>query len=341
MKAIVYETYGTPSVLKCAEIERPSPRTGQVLLRVRAAGVNPLDAGELKGVPRIFRAAFGLRKPQAAHPGRPGVDVAGTVEAVGAGVTQFTPGDEVFGVCVNNPLQTGLRVWIHDEGAFAEYACVSAQALTFKPKNITFEQAASAPIAALTALQGLRDKGHIEAGKKVLIHGAGGGVGTFAVQIAKALGAEVTAVTSTANLGLVRALGADYAIDYTQADFTAGAQRYDIILDCHATHPLSACRRVLNPDGIYAIAGGPVEGNPIVIVARMLELLMLSRFTARKTVTFLARPLQKDLVTLRDWMALGRLKPVVDRCFPLTEAPAALRYLCDGHPAGKVVITVA
>jgi len=339
MKAIVYETYGTPNVLKCEEVKRPSPAAGQVLLRIRAAGVNPLDAGELKGIPPIFRVVFGLRKPEAAHPGRPGVDVAGTVEGVGAGVTQFRLGDEVFGVCVNNP-DSGLKVWVHDEGTFAEYACVPARALAMKPKNIGFEQAASVPVAALTALQGLRDKGHIEAGRKALIHGAGGGVGTFAVQIAKAFGAEVTAVTSTANLGLVRALGADHTIDYTQTDFTAGRERYDLVLDCHGNHSLSACRRVLNPRGVYVVAGGSGETGAFRLLLLLLQMLVFAKFTARKTVTLLARPVQKDLATLSEYIAAGKIVPVVDRCFALNEVPDAMRYLSEGRARGKVVISV-
>jgi NADPH:quinone reductase-like Zn-dependent oxidoreductase len=340
MRGIVYRSYGSPEVLQCEELLQPSPAEGEVLVRVHAAGVNPLDAGELKGIPPLFRTIFGIRKPGPAHAGRPGVDVAGTVEAIGQGVTKFQPGDEVFGVCVNNPLQSGLRVWVHDEGTFAEFAHIPAAGLVLKPKNLTFEQAAATPVAALTALQGLRDKGRIQPGQRVLIHGAGGGVGTFAVQIAKAFGAEVTAVTSTANLEFVRSLGADHVLDYLHTDFTAGAGRYDVILDCHATHPLSACRHVLNARGTYVAAGGPMEGNPVAIVARMVQMLVFSRFMARKTVTFLARPIQNDLVLLRDWMVLDKIKPVIDRCFPLAEACAALRHLSDGHPLGKVVITV-
>jgi NADPH:quinone reductase-like Zn-dependent oxidoreductase len=219
------------------------------LIKVRAASVNPLDRGGLKGVPFIFRIAFGLRKPKATRPGRPGVDVAGLVEAVGRNVTQFKPGDAVFGVCISNPHNSGVKVWVHEQGAFAEYACAPESTLVLKPDNVTFEQAAAAPMAALTALQGLRDKGHIQPGQKVLIHGAVGGVGTFAVQIAKSFGADVTGVSRTCSVEMVRSIGADRVIDYVQEDFTKSAQRYDLIFDCYASHPLFACRRVLNPRG--------------------------------------------------------------------------------------------
>ena len=220
MKAMVYHNYGSPDVLQYEEIEKPAPEDNEVLIKVRAASVNPLDRGELKGLPYIFRLVFGLRKPEATRPGRPGVDVAGQVEAVGRNVTHFKPGDEVFGVCISNPQASSVKVWVHHQGAFAEYACVPESTLVLKPNNVTFEQAASVPVAALTALQGLRDKGHIQPGQKVLIHGAGGGVGTFAVQIAKSFGADVTGVSSTGNMDMVQSIGADQVIDYTQEDFT-------------------------------------------------------------------------------------------------------------------------
>ncbi|HJX82982.1 MAG TPA: NAD(P)-dependent alcohol dehydrogenase, partial [Candidatus Angelobacter sp.] len=218
------------------DVERPVPKDNEVLIKVRAASVNPLDAGLMKGKPHSFRILFGLRKPRLT---RPGVDVAGQVEAVGRSVMQFKPGDEVFGIC---------------KGAFAEYVCAPESGLAIKPENLAFEQAASAPVAALTALQGLRDKGHIQPGQKVLINGAAGGVGTFAVQIAKSFGADVTGVCSTRNVEMVRSIGADQVIDYTQQDFTESGKRYDLIFDCFVNHSLSACRRTLNPKGIYIAA---------------------------------------------------------------------------------------
>src|SRR4051812_30697744 len=229
MKAIVYFDYGSPDVLKCEEIEKPKLADDEVLIRVRAASINPLDWRLMRGAPYIARLLFGLRKPSVTQPGRAGRDVAGQIEAIGRNVTQFKPSDEVFGAC---------------QGALAEYACASESKLVMKPDNVTFEQAASVPVAALTALQSLRDKGEIRAGQKVLINGAAGGVGTFAVQIGKSFGAEVTGVCSTRNVEMVRAIGADHVIDYTLEDFTEGGQRYDLILDCHASHSLSECRRV-------------------------------------------------------------------------------------------------
>lgn len=225
MKAIVYHNYGSPDVLRCEEMEKPGVGDSQVLIKVRAAGVNPFDAGELKGVPYLARLIFGLRKPEKEHPGRPGVDVAGEVEAVGKDVTRFRPGDKVFGVCINDPQASGVKVWVHDEGAFAEWVCAPESTLAIKPDNVTFEQAASVGVAALTALQGLRDYGHIQPGHKVLVNGAAGGVGTFAVQIAKAFGAEVTGVCRTSNVEMVRSIGADHVVDYTQQDFTRLGQQ--------------------------------------------------------------------------------------------------------------------
>src|SRR5271155_2635645 len=229
MKAVVYYNYGSPDVLKCEDIEKPAPSDNEALIKVRAASVNPLDCGELKGVPYIFRILFGLRKPDAMRPARPSVDVAGQVEAVGGKVTQFKPGDEVFGACISDRQASAAKVWVHRQGAFAEYVCVSESILVMKPDNVTFEQAASVPVAAFTALQGLRDKGQIRPGQRVLINGAAGGVGTFAVQIAKSFGADVTGVCSTRNLDMVRSIGADHVVDYTQEDFTQGSVRYDLI----------------------------------------------------------------------------------------------------------------
>jgi NADPH:quinone reductase-like Zn-dependent oxidoreductase len=340
MKAIAYDNFGSPDVLRCKDLEKPVPGGDEVLIKVRAASLNPLDRGELKGVPYIFRILFGLRKPEAARPGRPGVDVAGLVEAIGRDVTQFKRGDEVFGVCISNPQHSGVRVWVHHQGSFAEYACAPESTLALKPNNVTFEQAASVPVAALTALQGLRDKGHIQPGKKVLIHGAGGGVGTFAVQIAKSFGANVTAVSSTSHVEMLRSIGADQVIDYADEDFTRSGQHYDLIFDCYANHSLSEYGRVLGPGGTYVGVGPPVGLGGIGILARLIQMLVLSRFGNRKLVTFLARPSKEDLTILGKLVAAGKITPVIDRCYSLNEVPEAMRYLEEGHTRGKVVITL-
>ena len=321
MKAVVYHNYGSPDVLKCEEIEKPTAGDNEVLIKVRAASVNPLDWHFMRGTPYVVRIMAGLLKPKVT---RLGVDVAGQVEAVGRNVTQFKPGDEVFGAC---------------RGAFAEYACTAESALVMKPDNVTFEQAASVQVAALTALQGLRDKGRIQAGQKVLINGAAGGVGTFAVQIAKSFGAEVTGVCSTRNVDMVRSIGADRVIDYTQQDFTKTGQRYDLFFDCFANHSLSACRRVLNPKGIYIAVGGP-SGSTIGILAGWITALVWSWFVSQKFVTFMARSNKEDLTILRELMATGKVTPVIDRRYKLSEVPEAVRYLEEGHARGKVIITV-
>jgi NADPH:quinone reductase-like Zn-dependent oxidoreductase len=322
MKAIVYHSYGSPDVLKCEEIEKPTAGDNEVLIKVRAASVNPLDWHFMRGTPYFVRIPAGLRKPKIT---RLGVDVAGQVEAVGRNVTQFKPGDEVFGSC---------------RGAFAEYACTSESALAMKPNNVTFEQAASVPLAALTALQGLRDKGQIQPGQKVLINGAAGGVGTFAVQIAKSFGAEVTGVCSTRNVEMVRSLGADRVIDYTQEDFTKSGQRYDLIFDCVGNHSLSACRRVLNPKGIYIAVGGPSGRWMIGSLARAITAPVLSRFVGQKLFMVLARRSKEDLTIMRELMESGKITPVIDRCYTLSEVPEAIRYLEEGHARGKVIITL-
>jgi NADPH:quinone reductase-like Zn-dependent oxidoreductase len=337
MKAIVYRNYGSPDALKCEEIEKPIAGDDEVLIRVHAASVNPLDGGLMKGKPYSGRILLGLRKPKDTRPGR---DVAGQVEAVGGNVTQFKPGDEVFGVCISEPLDSGVGVWVRCHGAFAEYVCAPESALAMKPDNVTFEQAASAPIAAFTALQGLRDKGQIQPGQKVLIHGAAGGVGTFAVQIAKWFGANVTGVSSTRNVELVRSIGADYVIDYTQEDFTKRGERYDLIFDCFANHSLSACRRVLNRKGIYVGVGGPQSRWMIGLLVRPIKALLLSPFVSQKLVTCLARPNKEDLTIMRELMATGKVTPVIDRCYSLSEVPEAIRYLEAGHARGKVVISL-
>ena len=335
MKAITYHNYGSPDVLQCEDLEKPVPGAGEVLIKVRAASVNPLDRGELKGVPYIFRIVFGLRKPEVTQPGRPGVDVAGLVEAVGRSVTQFKPGDEVFGVCISNPQNSGVRVWLHHQGSFAEYVCAPESTLVLKPNNVTFEQAASLPVAALTALQGLRDMGHIQPGKKVLIHGAGGGVGTFAVQIAKSFGGDVTGVSSTSNAEMIRSIGADRVIDYSDEDFTKSGQHYDMIFDCYANHSLSEYRRVLHPRGIYVGIGPPVGLGGIGFLTRLIQMLLLSWMGSQKLLTFLAKPSKEDLTILRELVATGKVTPVIDRCYSLHEVPDAMRYLEEGHARGK------
>ena len=328
MKAIVYRDYGSPDVLQCEEVDKPTAGDNEVLIRVRAASVNPLDWKLMKGGPRTLRILLKLFQPKIK---RPGVDVAGQVEAVGRNVTQFKPGDEVFGTC---------------RGAFAEYACISASAqgmksvLVMKPDNVTFEQAAAAPVAALTALQGLRDKGRIRPGQKVLINGAAGGVGTFAVQMAKSFGADVTGVCSTRNLDTVRSIGADRVIDYTQEDFTASGQRYDLFFDCVGNHSLAACRRVLNPKGILIMVGAPDNGRLTGLLARLIGALVLSRFVSQKLAPFLASSNKEDLNIVRELMATGKVTPVIDRRYGLSEAAEAFRYLEEGHARGKVVITM-
>jgi NADPH:quinone reductase-like Zn-dependent oxidoreductase len=340
MKAIVYYKYGSPDILRYEEIEKPAAGDTEVLIGVRAASVNPLDGGSLKGVPYIFRVAFGLPKPTVTQPGRLGVDVAGVVEAIGKNVTQFKPGDEVFGVCISDPQASGAKVWVHRQGTFAEYVCAPESILVMKPDNVTFEQAASAPVAAFTALQGLRDKGQIQRGQKVLVNGAAGGVGTFAVQIAKSFGAEVIGVCSTGNVDMVRSIGADHVIDYTQEDFTKRGERYDMIFDCVGNHSLSECRRALNADGICVMVGDLSGRGMIGLLSRLIAALVLSRFMRQKAVTFLARPNKEDLTTMYELMKSGKVKPVIDKRYTLREVPAAIRYLGEKHARGKVVITV-
>ena len=322
MKAIVYHRYGAPDVLELKEIDKPAVGDDQVLIRVRAASVNPLDWHFMRGAPYFLRIKAGLRKPKVI---RLGVDAAGTVESVGGNVTRFLPGDELFGGCT---------------GAFAEYAVASEKALARKPANLTFEQAAAVPIAALSALQGLRDKGRIQAGQRVLINGAAGGVGTFAVQIAKAFGAVVTGVCSTRNVDMVRSIGADHVVDYTQEDFTRNGQRYDLILDSVGNHSLSAFRHALTAKGTLVMVGGPENGRWIGPMTGMLKVVVLSRFVSQKLLPFLAKRSQADLVFLKELLEAGKVTPVVDRCYPLREVPEAIRYLEEGHARGKVVIIV-
>ena len=325
MKAITYCNYGLGN-LKLEDVEKPVPNDDQVLVKVRAASVNPYDWHFVEGTPKIMRMmGVGLRKPKDT---RLGVDFAGTVEAVGKNVTQFKPGDDVFG---------------GKGGAFAEYVCRRAEgAVALKPANITFEQAASVNIAGITALQGLRDKGKVQPGQKVLINGASGGVGTFAVQIAKSYGADVTGVCSTRNLELVRSLGADHVIDYTKENFAKSEQRYDVILDNVPNHSLSECRRILTPKGKYVMigGGGPNEGRWIGPFGRVIHTLLLSPFISQQMGTMMADANQKDLTVLADMMQSGKVKPVIDRTYKLSEVPQAIRYLEEGHARGKVIISV-
>jgi NADPH:quinone reductase-like Zn-dependent oxidoreductase len=323
MNAIIYTEYGSPDVLQYTEVERPVPKDDEVLIRVRAASVNPLDWRLMKGVPKVFRILFRLPGPSVTQPGRPGRDVAGRVEAVGRNVTRFKPGDEVFGWC---------------NGALAEYACAAESALVVKPDHVTFEQAASIPVAGLTALQGLRDKGRIQPGQKVVINGAAGGVGTFAVQIARSFGADVAGVCSTRNVDLVRSLGADRVFDYTREEFTKGGQRYDLILDNVGNRSLSACRRVLNPKGRCVIAGAPKELG--IFLARALTAPLLSLFVSQTFGMLIAKLKKEDLTVMCELMEAGKVTPVIDRRYRLSEAREAIRFLAEGHARGKVVITM-
>jgi NADPH:quinone reductase-like Zn-dependent oxidoreductase len=320
MKAAVCARYGSPDVLQIQEVATPVPADGEVLIRVRAAALNPLDWYLMRGRPYVSRLFFGLRAPKISRPGR---DLAGEVVAVGRNVTSLKPGDAVFGL--------GL-------GALAEYACPPERSVTLKPANMTFEQAAATPVAGFTALQGLRDKGHIEAGQYVLVNGASGGVGTFVVQIARAFGAHVTGVCSTRNVELVRSIGAERVIDYTQENFTDDAQRYDIVFDTVGNHSLSAIRRVLKPKGVCVIVGGPKRVG--LILTRMLHAFVLSRVVSQTFVAFIAKRSKEDLVTLHDLMAAGKLTPVIDRCYPLSEVSEAVRHLAEGHARGKIVIAL-
>ena len=324
MKAITHCEYGGPEVLKVEEIEKPVPNDNQVLVKVRAASLNPLDL-TIRG-PLLLRPLFGLRKPKDT---RLGVDYSGTVEAVGKNVTNFKPGDEVFG---------------GKNGAIAEYVCVLAdRAVVLKPANMTFEQAASVPVAAITALQGLRDKGHIQSGQKVLINGASGGVGTFAVQMAKSFGTEVTGVCSTRNVDLVQSIGADHVIDYTKEDFTKTDQRYDIIYDLVGNHSFSERRRILGPNGICVMAGIGGAGWHEGFATRLLGELngyLRSRFVSQKFVAYIAQFNKADMSVLADLLQTGKMTPVIDKTYKLNETADALRYLETGHARGKVVISL-
>lgn len=325
MKAIVYCDYGLAN-LKLQDVEKPTPTDDQVLVKVRAASVNPYDWHFIEGTPMIVRLlGAGLRKPKDT---RLGVDFAGTVEVVGKNVTQFKAGDDVFG---------------GRGGAFAEYVCRRAEgAIALKPASITFEQAASVNIAGITALQAIRDKGKVQPGQKVLINGASGGVGTFAVQIAKSFGADVTGVCSTRNVDLVRSLGADHVIDYTKEDFAKGTERYDVIMDNVPNHSLSECRGILTPKGKYVMigGGGPNDNRWVGPFGRVIHALLLSPFSSQKMGMMMADSNQKDLTVLADLMQSGKIKPVIDRTYKLSQVPEAIAYLEEGHARGKVVITL-
>ena len=322
MKAIVYYNNGSGDVLKFGEIEKPNPRDDEILIKVRAASVNPLDYHLLTHA-LMRRVMAVLSKAKNTRPGR---DVAGQVEAVGSNVTQFQPGDEVFGAC---------------SGAFAEYACSRESALAMKPDNVSFEQAASVPVAGLTALQGLRDKAQIQPNQKVLINGAAGGVGTFAVQIAKSFSAEVTGVCSTRNVEMVRSIGADHVIDYTREDFARSGQRYDVIFDLVANHSLSEHQRVLTPKGKYIGAGILGFGGSMmrVLTSRITE-LALSPFVNQKFTSFVAKLNHEDLTLIGALMKAGKVTPVIDRRYSLNETAEAVRYLEEKHARGKVLITL-
>jgi len=320
--AIVYDRYGPPEVLRAEEMENPTPADNEVLIRVRAASVNPMDWHLMRGRPAFIRLFTGLRKPRNR---RVGVDAAGEVAAVGAGVTRFKPGDAVFGAC---------------RGAFAQFACARQTALARKPRNVTFELAAAAPIAALTALQGLRDKGELKVGQRVLINGAAGGVGTFAVQIARWMGAEVTGVCSAKNAAMVQSIGAELVVDYAREDFTQLPRTYDVIFDLMANHSLRALRRVMRPHGVYIGAGGGGDVRLSEILLGMVRMKMLSVFTSRKMVGLLAKAKAADLELIGNLLETGQVRPVIDRCYPLREAEAAIRCSEAGNVRGKLVIVM-
>jgi NADPH:quinone reductase-like Zn-dependent oxidoreductase len=323
MQAIVFRNYGSPDVLRLEEVQKPVAQDHEVLVKVVAASTAAGDWHRMRGAPWLLRLSEGLTRPK--NP-RLGADVAGLVEAVGKNVTHFQPGDAVFG----DLSAAGF-------GAFAEYVAAPEDAFAMKPSNLSFERTAPVPVSAVTALQGLRDQGQIQAGQTVLIYGASGGVGTFAVQIAKAFGAEVTAVCSTGKVELVRSLGADHVIDYTKDDFTQSGKRYDLILAANGYHPLSAYQRALTPQGIYVMTGGSM--------AQMFEAMLLgplrSKKGGQKLGNLMAGPKQQDLVFMKELIEAGKVTPVIDRCFPLRDTAAAIRYLEEGHAKGKIVITVS
>jgi NADPH:quinone reductase-like Zn-dependent oxidoreductase len=323
LKAITYRRYGGPEVLELHEVDEPAVKDDEVLVRVRAASANPRDWHFMRGLPYFMRLQFGLRQPKENGLGS---DVAGQVEAVGREVTRFRPGDEVFADVVT--------------GGFAEYARASQDVVAPKPANLTFEQAAAVPLAALTALQGLRDHGRVQPGQRVLVVGASGGVGTFAVQLAKWLGADVTGVCSTRNVDMVRSLGADHVVDYTKEDFTRTGQKYDLILQLAGTRSPSDCRRALTSEGTLLLSSGESSGRWIGPVTRIVKAVALSPFVSQRLAPFLARRSRDDLQLLKELIEAGKLVPVIDRTYSLGDVPEAIRYLEQGHARGKVVVTV-
>ena len=323
MKAAVRDRYGSPEVVELQEIDKPAPTEDEVLVRVRAASLNIADWYDVAGRPYVGRTQMGLLKPKS---NRLGVDYAGTVEAVGEKVTEFQPGDEVFG---------------GRNGAFAEYVCARAdRAIVTKPANVTFEEAAAVPIAALTALQGLRDQGQLQPGQKVLINGASGGVGTFAVQIAKALGAEVTAVCSTGNVDSARSLGADHVVDYNQEDFTRSDRRYDLLLDVAGSRSWSECKRVLTRQATLVIVGGPKANRLLGPLGHLVKVRLAAVRSSRKVVFFIAKFNKADMLVLRELLESGKVKPAIDRRYELNDIREALEYMGEGHSRAKVVLTV-
>jgi NADPH:quinone reductase-like Zn-dependent oxidoreductase len=323
MKAIIYTRHGSPDVLELKEVEKPTPKDHQLLVKIHAAGANALDYHLMRGTPLPFvvRIMDRLRKPKQ---NRMGVDLAGRVEAVGSTVTQFKPGDEVF----------GMRA-----GAFAEYVCVRENDVAHKPANVSFEAAAATPVAAITALQGLRDKGKLQPGQKVLINGASGGVGIFMVQIAKAFGAEVTAVCSTRNVDMVRSIGADHVVDYTREDITRSGKRFDLIVAVNGYHPLLAYRRILAPTGIVVMAGASKTHLLRALLESMIVGGLLSRFGKQKFIFYVSNETHQDLVVLKELLEAGKIVPVIDKCYPLSQTAEAIRYMEEVHARGKVVIT--
>ena len=325
MKAIAYDQFGSADVLELREVHKPEARGIQVLVRIRAASPNPYDWHFMRGLPYIARlTALGLRKPKNQFLGS---DMAGAVEAVGDGVTRFRPGDEVFG-CIGS-------------GGFAEYVAAPENLLALKPANLSFQQAATVPLAGLTALQGLRDAGKVRSGQKVLIVGAAGGVGTFAVQIAKYFGADVTGVCSTRNVEMLRSIGADHVIDHAREDFLNSGQKYDLIFQLAGTTSPAAFRRIVTPKGTLILSSGDSKGRIIGPVSRMIKAALLSPFVSQSMPPFLTKPTSKDLVFLKDLIEAGHVTPVIDRTYPLSESADAIRYLETGHARGKVVITVS
>jgi NADPH:quinone reductase-like Zn-dependent oxidoreductase len=321
MKAIISDTYGSPDVLKLREIEKPELTDDGVLVRVHAASVNRGDWYTVAGI-YVARPATGLRRPKSRLIG---TDFAGAVEAVGRDVTEFRPGDEVFG---------------GRTGALAEYVCARARSVALKPARLTFEEAAAVPVAALTALQGLRDRGQIQPGQQVLINGASGGVGTFAVQIAKALGAEVTAVCSTRNVDLARSIGADHVVDYTREDFTRSDQRYDLMFDNAGSRSWSACKRVLSPQATVVLVGGQVGNRLLGPLGHVVRMRLAATLGSRKAVFFIAKFNSADMEVLRELLEAGKVTPVIDRRYEFSEIADAFRYMGEGHARGKVVVTV-